>query len=261
MTDDRSFPTMIIPQGTTITVDDRGQLAIRTPGNLVIQNSGTYSVIECTNGSLRVDPNVSVEAVTVRAADTCYVAGTLTAWKVQARKIVLDKGSKAFIMLQEAESLDIDGTARIVGNFGSEKELYLMLGRFNHQLRDLPGSLAPGERTAEIPATVGAAPTPLDAPFPLESDASPQSSPDDPRKTGLERFHAALEREQARPELPQEMRDTLTRLQSATRSGDVPTMRTSFHRLLSRAPSPSSELQAAWNGLSGLLGDDPQDEA
>jgi hypothetical protein len=43
----KNYPTMIIPNGTEITVNERGQLSIRTPGNLVIQNSGVYSMIEC----------------------------------------------------------------------------------------------------------------------------------------------------------------------------------------------------------------------
>ena len=38
----KNFPTMIIPNGTDISVNENGQLAIRTPGNLVIQNSGVY---------------------------------------------------------------------------------------------------------------------------------------------------------------------------------------------------------------------------
>ena len=46
MEESKNFPTMIIPSGTEISVNEQGQLSIRTPGNLVIQNSGTYSVIE-----------------------------------------------------------------------------------------------------------------------------------------------------------------------------------------------------------------------
>lgn len=145
MNEDRSFPTMIIPSGTEITVNEHGELAIRTPGNLVIQNSGAYSVIECGGGSLRIDPDVRVEAASVKAADTCYVAGSLTAWRVKAKKVVLEKGSQAFIMLRESETLDLDRQARLVGNFGSEKELYLLLGRFNDQLRHLPQALSAGE--------------------------------------------------------------------------------------------------------------------
>ena len=61
----KNFPTMIIPNGTDVSVNEHGQLSIRTPGNLVIQNSGVYSVIESGNGSVRIDPDVKVEAVSV----------------------------------------------------------------------------------------------------------------------------------------------------------------------------------------------------
>ncbi len=44
--DQANFPTMIIPRGTEIRVNATGQLSIKTPGNLVIQNSGNYSEIE-----------------------------------------------------------------------------------------------------------------------------------------------------------------------------------------------------------------------
>ena len=123
----KNFPTMIIPNGTDISVNENGQLAIRTPGNLVIQNSGVYSLIESGNGSVRIDPDVKVEAVSVQAADSCFVAGELTAWRVRAQTITLEKGARANIMLQESESLELDRNARLVGNFASEKELYLML--------------------------------------------------------------------------------------------------------------------------------------
>ena len=43
--DQANFPTMIIPRGTEIRVNTHGQLSIKTPGNLVIQNSGVYSEI------------------------------------------------------------------------------------------------------------------------------------------------------------------------------------------------------------------------
>ena len=69
-------PTMIVPPGTQIQVDAQGDVSIRTPGNLVLQNSGAYGVLESVSGSIRVEPGVHVEAVTVRCADTCFVQGT-----------------------------------------------------------------------------------------------------------------------------------------------------------------------------------------
>jgi len=153
----KNFPTMIIPNGTDISVNENGQLTIRTPGNLVIQNSGVYSVIESASGSVRIDPDVKVEAVSVQAAESCFVAGQLTAWRVRARTITLEKGAQANIMLQESESLELDRNARLVGNFASEKELYLMLGRFSRQLRDLPnGVFARDEGRAASPTAPGA---------------------------------------------------------------------------------------------------------
>ncbi len=56
-------PTMIIPAGTEIEVDAHGQLSIRAPGNLVIQNSGSYGKLESIGGSIRIDQGVEVEAV------------------------------------------------------------------------------------------------------------------------------------------------------------------------------------------------------
>src|SRR6185369_11506403 len=101
-----NFPTMIIPRGTEFRVNAHGQLSIKTPGNLVIQNSGLYSELESTNGSIRIEDNVNVEAVSVRAAQACFVQGSLTAWKVHAKRISLEDRAKAYIMLQESEQLD-----------------------------------------------------------------------------------------------------------------------------------------------------------
>ena len=142
--DQSNFPTMIIPRGTEIRVNAHGQLSIKTPGNLVIQNSGVYSEIESTNGSIRIEENVTVEAVSIRAGQACFVQGTLTAWKVHAKRITLEDRAKAFIMLQESEHLELSRSARLVGNFASEKELYLMMGKFTPQLKELPGSVDMG---------------------------------------------------------------------------------------------------------------------
>src|SRR5437762_848103 len=139
--DQANFPTMIIPRGTEIRVNQNGQLSIKTPGNLVIQNSGTYSDIESTNGSIRIDENVTVEAVTIRCGQACFIQGTLTAWKVHAKKITLEDRAKAFIMLQESEHLELSRSARLVGNFANEKELYFMMGKFTPQLKELPGGV------------------------------------------------------------------------------------------------------------------------
>jgi hypothetical protein len=139
--DQANFPTMIIPRGTEIRVNQNGQLSIKTPGNLVIQNSGTYSDIESTNGSIRIEENVTVEAVSIRAGQACFIQGTLTAWRVHAKRITLEERAKAFIMLQESEHLEMAKNARLVGNFSNEKELFFMMGKFSPQLKELPGAV------------------------------------------------------------------------------------------------------------------------
>lgn len=130
--------TMVIPAGTEVEVDTRGQLSIRTPGNLVIQSSGRYGVIESLSGSIRIEPGAAVEAVHVRCPGGCFIQGELTAWKVSAREIHLDSGARASILLQEAEQVDIGRRSRLVGNFGSEQELYRLFSRFARQIRSLP---------------------------------------------------------------------------------------------------------------------------
>jgi hypothetical protein len=130
--------TMIIPQGTDIQVDIHGQLNIRTPGNLVIENSGHFGVIESLNGSIRIEPDAVVEAVQVQCANVCYIQGSLTAWKVSARSLQLENQARASIVLQETEELSIGKGAQLVGNFPSEKELFVLFSRFADQLRSLP---------------------------------------------------------------------------------------------------------------------------
>ncbi|MEM8960353.1 MAG: hypothetical protein AAGD38_02645 [Acidobacteriota bacterium] len=131
-------PTMIIPSGTEIQIDVHGQLSVRTPGNLVIQNSGHYGEIESVGGSIRIEANAEVEAVSVRCAEVCYVQGSLTSWKVKAKSIHLEESAQARIVLQETDSIEIGKGAHLVGNFRSEKELFLLFSRFAQQLRSLP---------------------------------------------------------------------------------------------------------------------------
>lgn len=135
------YPTMIIPKGTEIKVNEKGQLSIKTPGNLVIQNSGNYSLIKSEKGSIKVEPSVNVEAVEIEAADTCLIQGNLTAWKVKARKLCVEEKAQAFIMIQESEDLELAKTSRLVGNFSSEKEIYILLGKFSPELKSLPSSI------------------------------------------------------------------------------------------------------------------------
>ncbi len=154
-------PTMIIPSGTQIEVDAHGQLSIHTPGNLVIQNSGNYGTIESKGGSIRIEPDVQVEAVNVKCSKACYVQGSLTAWKVQAESIELEESARAHIILQETDRLHIGKEARIVGNFTSEKELFLLFSRFAQQMRSLPfGWRAEGTKSSAEPSLIDNVPAP-----------------------------------------------------------------------------------------------------
>lgn len=196
--DQSNFPTMIIPRGTEIRVNAHGQLSIKTPGNLVIQNSGIYSEIESTNGSIRIEENVNVEAVSIRAGQACFIQGTLTAWKVHAKRISLEDRARAFIMLQESEHLELAKTARLVGNFQNEKELFFMMGKFSPQLKELPGAVdmtgtahtQPRELTSERPTTMK-----------IPAVTSPGTTPSTSEEEHLRVVQSLLEREVARPEL------------------------------------------------------------
>jgi len=165
---------MIIPEGTRIEVDARGQLSIHAPGNLVIQNSGSYGTLESVGGSIRIERAVEVEAVTVRCAETCYVQGRLTAWKVIARSLHLEESARAHVVLQETRSLEVGRDARLAGGFASETELFGLFSRFAHQVRALPlvgiappaelpaGEPPPGsESTVAPPPAAGELPEPL----------------------------------------------------------------------------------------------------
>ena len=190
-----NFPTMIIPRGTEIRVNAHGQLSIKTPGNLVIQNSGVYSEIESTNGSIRIEENVTVEAVSIRAGQACFIQGTLTAWKVHAKRISLEDRARAFIMLQESEHLELAKTARLVGNFQNEKELYLMMGKFSPQLKELPGAMDMGGTQPGGPRELSDRPTTMKIPA---MNVTAQPSADDEH---LRAAQALLEREVARTDL------------------------------------------------------------
>lgn len=202
---------MIIPRGTEIRVNNQGQLSIRTPGNLVIQNSGNYSEIESTNGSIRIDENVTVEATSIRAGQACFIQGTLTAWKVRAKRISLEDKAKAFIMVQESENLELARGARLVGNFANEKELFLMMGKFTSQLRELPGAVDMASQTvlegrpAYVPIAAPATPPPPGAPAAAPPPPPPPPvTPPPPRTEAADHLRAAqllIERELARPDV------------------------------------------------------------
>jgi hypothetical protein len=257
MDEAQNFPTMIIPNGTDVSVNEHGQLSIRTPGNLVIQNSGVYSVIESGSGSVRIDPDVKVEAVSIQAADSCFVAGQLTAWRVRARTITLERGAQANIMLQESESLELDRNARLVGNFASEKELYLMLGRFSRELRDLPNGIFAGDEAgARIPARTTDEPfsTTPDEPFVApdgEGEPTPQRRQEQSEVISLVRV--ILEREIGRVGSEGGGRDALERLLELLRSNDLDKLGEEYRYLISQVEAPTEELERAREILAKML--------
>ena len=252
----KNFPTMIIPNGTDISVNENGQLTIRTPGNLVIQNSGVYSVIESASGSVRIDPDVKVEAVSVQAADSCFVAGQLTAWRVRAQTITLEKGAQANIMLQESESLELDRNARLVGNFASEKELYLMLGRFSRQLRDLPnGVFASDESGTQIPADTSAE-APSEGTF-----ASPDGEGEPPPRQRQEQsevlslVRVILEREIGRVGATGAGREPLEKLLELVRTKNIDDLIDGYRYLISQVENPTKELERAEEIIANMVGE------
>ncbi len=218
--DQANFPTMIIPRGTEIRVNNHGQLSIKTPGNLVIQNSGVYSEIESTNGSIRIEENVTVEAVSIRAGQACFIQGTLTAWKVHAKKITLEDRARAFIMLQESEILELSRTARLVGNFANEKELFFMMGKFGSQLKELPGAVdmtPPRELSEARPTTAKIAAMPAPPPAYVAPVAPPSPTEDEHVRAAL----AMLEREMARTDLTQAEVESLREVLYALRERNL----------------------------------------
>ncbi|MFN3413668.1 MAG: hypothetical protein ACK42L_06375 [Thermoanaerobaculum sp.] len=271
MAENQALPTMIIPQGTEITVNDAGQLAIRTPGNLIIQNPGNYSHIVSTSGSLRIDPNVKVDAVTVQVADTCFIAGSLTAWHVKARRVVLEKGAQAFIVIRDSDQLELDKTARLVGNFASEKELYLLLGRFSHQLQALPQGLTPAvqEPLAEIAAKSAVEALP-EAPEGLPVEAPSVSAEKEPWQPALAQepavqtwanllayLETVLVKEMASAELSAGARAGLHRALSAVRGGRPDEVREAFGELEMALFEYSPLVAEASQRLSRWFGSEP----
>jgi hypothetical protein len=233
--DQANFPTMIIPRGTEIRVNAHGQLSIKTPGNLVIQNSGVYSEIESTNGSIRIEENVNVEAVSIRAGQACFIQGTLTAWKVHAKRISLEDRARAFIMLQESEHLELAKTARLVGNFQNEKELFFMMGKFSPQLKELPGAvdMTGGER-----------------PAPMKMTALAQHGGED----DLRAAQSLLEREVSRPDLQPAETEALREVLFSLRERNVQRVSSVWRDAFAEVRSPSEGLRAAQSHLESYFG-------
>jgi hypothetical protein len=254
--DDSAAPTMIIPRGTEIEVDAHGQLSVRAPGNLVIQNSGSYGTIESRTGSIRIDHGVEVEAVSVRCAGDCYVLGSLTAWKVTARALQLEETARANIVLQETERLEVGRGARLVGNFDSEKELFLLFSRFAREFRSLPffmdRKVVPGELprpevlvedrrrlAGPPPAANGDAPVAGDLPEPL--------------------FFALvlLDRDAARGDYGHGSQRVLGELIKLLQEGDVETLSLTYRTLFGRIVEPREDVRRAAELVDDWVADRP----
>lgn len=239
--DQSNFPTMIIPRGTEIRVNHQGQLSIRTPGNLVIQNSGNYSEIESTNGSIRIEENVTVDAVSIRAGQACFIQGTLTAWKVHAKRISLEDKAKAFIMLQESENLELARGARLVGNFANEKELFLMMGKFTTQLKELPGGV-----------DMGSAPA-IAAPAPPPAIAAAPAYPQQPASDHLQQAQTLIEQELARADFPAAEGQGLREILYAIREHNESRIGSIYRAAFAEIKSPSDGIKQAYEAIAKFV--------
>jgi hypothetical protein len=255
-----NFPTMIIPRGTEVRLNEEGQLSIKTPGNLVIQNSGNYSELESTNGSIRIEENVKVDAITVRAGQACFIQGTLTAWRVNAKKIALEDKARAYIMLQESESLDLSPTSRLVGNFANEKEVYLLLGKFNRQLRQLPGAVGmdmagpdddvPQENAARaIEAVTGSPVSPPRASASETGERGGESAASYDAPRAIQQAVALMELEINRHDLDASSKEGLRELLYALRSQDLRRAALIYRDVFSELTIPSENLRRAYEAL------------
>jgi hypothetical protein len=165
-------------------------------------------------------------------------------------------------MLQESETLELDRNARLVGNFASEKELYLMLGRFNRQLRDLPATLTPGDsersaRRLQGPASDRTAPPPVtvtdDDPF-VAPDGEDEPGPEarQRRDEVLSLVRVILERELGRPKLTSGSRQAIEKLLEMVRATDLDGLGDTGSYLLSQVENPSEDLGRAGEMLTSL---------
>ena len=227
-------PTLIIPQGARIEVDASGQLSIHAPGNLVIQNSGSYGTLESA-GSIRIDRGVEVEAVHVVCAETCFVQGSLTAWKVTARTLHLDDTARVHVVLQETPRLEVGRDARLVGAFGSEGELFHLFARFANQVRTLPFTLE--RRTARRELRGAEEPAVADVAGESPAALPPLSDLPEPLLFALVLVERELEMKIHGPAAQRALGEILKLLQAQ----DLETLRHTYRLLFSRVPEPRED--------------------
>lgn len=245
--------TMIIPQGTEIAVDAHGQLSIRTPGNLVLQNSGSFATLESVHGSVRVERGVEVEAATVRCAESCYVQGSLTAWKVIARTLHLDDTAQAHIVLQETERMEVGRGARLVGNFSSEDELFHLFSRFADQVRSLPiytSRRRRPDRDVPDPGVVRSIADHAESgggedASAEELDDTKVEAPERPLPEPLRFAQSLLVRELEDDELPRAARRVLQELANLIEERDVETLRSTHRSLFAKLKDAGDNVRKA----------------
>lgn len=244
--EDSAAPTLILPAGTHIEVDGDGQLSIRAPGNLVLQNSGRYGTLESVAGSIRIDRAAEVEAVTVRCAGTCSVQGKLTAWKVVAEALHLEDTARAHVVLQETRRLEIGRDARLVGNFTSEGEMLGLFARFAQQVRALRLSDA-GRAPAELPEGTSAATVESveEPPAPAAAAAAAPTADPDEFPDPLLLAMVLLEREsEQRLHTPAAQR-ALDEIVKLLQERDFETLRLTWRTLFGRIPEPREDAARA----------------
>jgi hypothetical protein len=217
-------------------------------------------------GSSLIDPNAKVEAVDVRCAKTCYVEGSLTAWKVVAEAIHLEDTAKANIVLQEAGRLEVGSDARLVGNFSSENELFLLFSRFAHQLRAMPlfaDRPAPAELSASQEVVVDE----------VEEDEIVVEREDQRAPAANSARHVAgaangtdgelpdplffslviLEREFGRPSYGPTSQRVIEELIKLLREPDLDTLRLTYRTLLGRVGEPGKDMQRVLELIHGYF--------
>lgn len=242
--------TMIIPRGTDIRVDVHGQLSIRTPGSLVIENSGSFGVLESLNGSIRIEPQAEVEAVEVQCAEACYVQGSLTAWRVVARSLHLESGARASIVLQETQELEIGRGARLVGNFEDDKELFVLFSRFADQLRSLPLFAAAGNEPSQVEAGTSEVP---EKTVNVQGEAAIASTGSGDLADPLFFALILLEREFARSAYGPTSQRVIEELIKLLHAGDREALASQYEGLCARIVEPGPDIRRAFDLLQGYL--------
>lgn len=246
-----SSSPFVVPAGSEIQVDAAGHVSLRVPGNLILQGSGIFGTLDVV-GSLRVEERAQIEALEVRCGDTCYVEGSLVAWRVRAKALLLENNARAQIVLREVERLEVSKRAQIVGNFRSEEDLMLLFSRYAGQLRSLPALSQRFEPVQAMPAAVTPAPLRQPVLLPEVSDAKPvaPAAGDGLIENLPEHLLLALallrkERSAGTPASDPSSASALNRLLELLAEGDEELLRRTARTLFARLPADRDRVQRA----------------